>query len=67
MRHTEAPLKWPPDIAVRQRRFLSGDKSGKFQFNLIDVTPSPVFSWFEGPHDRVTRPVEVFPRVLVFG
>lgn len=55
------------DQRTASTRFLSEDPGCKFQFNLIDVTPSPAFPWFEGPHDRVTRVVEVFPRMLVFG
>ena len=37
------------------------------QLHLIDIAPSPVFTPFEGLHNRVLSVVKVFGRVFVFG
>jgi len=40
---------------------------GEVEFEIVDETPAPVFTGFEGTHDGVLGAVEVFGGVLVFG
>jgi hypothetical protein len=37
----------------------------KVEFNLIDVTPSPILTRFDRPYDRMRGRMEVFCRMLV--
>jgi hypothetical protein len=39
----------------------------EFEFNLVHVTPSPVFTGLERADDRVAGAMEVFRGVLVLG
>jgi hypothetical protein len=41
--------------------------SGKIKFQLVDEAPAPVFSRFEGAHDRMFGFMKVFGGVFVFG
>ena len=39
--------------------------SGEIKFNLIDIAPTPVFTWFVRLYDGVLGRVKVFGRMLV--
>jgi hypothetical protein len=41
--------------------------SGLFDLDLVDITPHPVLSRFNGANDGVVRGMEVTGRVFVFG
>ena len=43
----------------------SGGQSAEIKFNLVDVTPSPVFSWFDGPYDWMSDSAIVLRRVFI--
>ena len=40
--------------------------SGKVQFELVDVTPAPIFSRFDRSHYRMLGRMEVLGSVLIF-
>jgi hypothetical protein len=55
---------WRRSFLHRSRR-VSG--SSRFQYNLIEVTPEPIFSGLEGPNNRVIGRMEMLRGVLILG
>jgi hypothetical protein len=41
-------------------------QSHKLDFDLINIAPSPVLSWFKGANDGMVGRVEMFGRVFIF-
>jgi hypothetical protein len=60
----EAGLPHSKNGAVRRGRRFG---LGKVEFDVVDVTPTPVFAGFERTHDGMLGAVEVLGGVLVFG
>jgi hypothetical protein len=53
-------------LIVEEKMQLGGFESVLFKHEFVDVTPHPVFAWFEGADDGMFGGVEVLGGVLIF-